>query len=91
MATDPAVVFDTVSREFARALRRPLAGAARLREHLRDVGAHRDGRPRLGLRTLSDAARVSGQLRAGFTADFIGLPDGLPALRRVYGLAPTPA
>ncbi|MCC6992160.1 MAG: ABC transporter permease subunit, partial [Acidobacteria bacterium] len=43
---------------------------------------------RLGLRTLSDAARVSSQLRAGFTADFIGLPDGLPALRRVYGLAP---
>ncbi len=43
---------------------------------------------RLGLRTLSDFARVSGDMRAGFTADFIGLPDGLPGLRRAYGLAP---
>ena len=27
-------------------------------------------------------------MRAGFTADFIGLPDGLPGLRTAYGLAP---
>ena len=43
---------------------------------------------RLGLRTLSDFARVSKDMRAGFTADFIGLPDGLPGLRQAYGLAP---
>ena len=41
---------------------------------------------RLGLRTLSDFARVSGEMRAGFTADFIGLADGLPGLREAYGL-----
>jgi osmoprotectant transport system permease protein len=42
----------------------------------------------LGLRTLSDLARVSPRLRAGFTADFIGLPNGLPGLERAYGIRP---
>jgi osmoprotectant transport system permease protein len=40
----------------------------------------------LHLATLSDLARVGARLRGGLTADFIGRPDGLPALRRVYGL-----
>lgn len=35
---------------------------------------------------MSDFARVSERMRAGFTADFIGLPDGLPMLRERYGL-----
>lgn len=41
---------------------------------------------RLGLRTLSDLARVSGPLTAGFTSDFIGRSDGLPGLTRAYGM-----
>jgi osmoprotectant transport system permease protein len=41
---------------------------------------------RYGLRTLSDLVRVSSQLAAGFTADFIGRADGLPGLSRVYGM-----
>jgi osmoprotectant transport system permease protein len=40
----------------------------------------------LHLTTLGDLARVGGRLRGGLTADFIGRPDGLPALARVYGL-----
>jgi osmoprotectant transport system permease protein len=40
------------------------------------------------LRTLSDLARESTHLRAGFTADFIGRSDGLVGLSRVYGLHP---
>jgi osmoprotectant transport system substrate-binding protein/osmoprotectant transport system permease protein len=40
----------------------------------------------LGVRTLSDLARVSARLRAGFTPDFIGRPDGLPGLERTYGI-----
>lgn len=43
---------------------------------------------RLHLRTLSDLARESSHITAGFTADFIGRADGLAGLRRVYGLAP---
>jgi osmoprotectant transport system permease protein len=40
------------------------------------------------LRTLSDLARESAHLTAGFTADFIGRSDGLVGLSRVYGLHP---
>ena len=38
----------------------------------------------LHLATLSELARVSTGLRAGFTADFIGRPDGLPGLQQAY-------
>lgn len=37
------------------------------------------------LRTLTDLARESSKLNAGFTPDFIERPDGLPGLLRVYG------
>jgi osmoprotectant transport system permease protein len=37
------------------------------------------------LRTLTDLARESSKLDAGFTADFIERPDGLPGLVRAYG------
>ena len=43
---------------------------------------------RYRLRTLSDLARESPNLTAGFTADFIGRSDGLVGLSRVYGLRP---
>lgn len=38
-----------------------------------------------GLRTLSDLARASPDLTAGFTPDFIGRPDGLVGLEAAYG------
>ena len=41
----------------------------------------------LGLRTLTDLARVAGRLTAGLTPDFIGREDGLPGLSRAYGMA----
>jgi osmoprotectant transport system permease protein len=40
----------------------------------------------LRLRTLSDLALSRYKLRAGFTPDFIGRPDGLPGLSKAYGL-----
>ena len=83
---EPAAVFDTVSREFA--------GRYDLRwlpplgfENTYAMSVRTETANRLGLRTLSDFARVSGEMRAGFTADFIGRPDGLPGLREAYGLA----
>jgi osmoprotectant transport system permease protein len=88
MATDPAAVFDTVSREFQR--RYDVRWLAPLGfENTYAMSVRTEMAERLGLRTLSDAARVGGQLRAGFTADFIGLPDGLPLLQKAYGLAPS--
>ena len=52
------------------------------------IAVRRETAERLSLRTLADLARVSAQLRAGFTADFIGRPDGLVGLDRVYGIRP---
>ena len=40
----------------------------------------------LGVRTLSDLARVAATLRAGLTPDFIGRADGLPGLGSAYGI-----
>jgi osmoprotectant transport system permease protein len=40
------------------------------------------------LRTLTDLARASPRLQAGFTPDFIGREDGLEGLRTAYGLRP---
>ena len=86
-ARDPAVVFDAVSREFARQFdARWLAPLGF--ENTYAMSIRTEMAERLGVRTLSDFAKVSGEMRAGFTADFIGLPDGLPGLRAAYGLAP---
>ncbi len=41
----------------------------------------------LGLHTLSDLARVSSRLVAGLSPDFIGRADGLPGLRKAYGMS----
>jgi osmoprotectant transport system substrate-binding protein len=40
---------------------------------------------RYHLRTLSDVSRAAPQLRLAVPAEFVNRPDGLPALRRVYG------
>jgi osmoprotectant transport system permease protein len=50
------------------------------------IAVRRETAERLGLRTLSDLARVAPRLTAGLTPDFIGRPDGLPGLRRAYGM-----
>ena len=41
---------------------------------------------RLGLKTVSDAAKVSGQWRAGFGQDFMSRTDGYPGFAKTYGL-----
>ena len=51
------------------------------------IAVRRETATRYQLRTLSDLARVGGELTAGFTSDFIGRPDGLDGLSREYGLS----
>jgi osmoprotectant transport system permease protein len=51
------------------------------------IAVRRETAESLGLRTLTDLARVGDRLVAGFTPDFIGRPDGLAGLRAEYGLA----
>lgn len=38
------------------------------------------------LSSISDLASVAGNLKAGFTAEFVERPDGFPGLRKEYGL-----
>jgi len=52
------------------------------------IAVRRETARRHRLATLSDLARASPELTAGLTPDFIGRPDGLPGLRRAYGLRP---
>ncbi|MEP6689974.1 MAG: glycine betaine ABC transporter substrate-binding protein [Gemmatimonadaceae bacterium] len=83
---DQAAVFDTVSRVFgARWGVRWLAPLGF--ENTYAMAVRRGTSDSLGLRTLSDLARVAPTLRAGFTPDFIGRADGLPGLAKAYGLA----
>ncbi len=87
LASDARLVFAHVAREFA------------TRYHMRwlpplgfqnsyAIAVRRNTAAQYHLRTMSDLARESGQLVAGFTADFIGRPDGLAGLARVYGVRP---
>ena len=50
------------------------------------IAMRRSSADSLGLRSLSDLARVAGTLRAGLTPDFIGRADGLPGLADAYGI-----
>lgn len=50
------------------------------------IAVRRETADRLSLHTLTDLAREAPQLKAGFTADFIGRADGLPGLVSAYGL-----
>jgi osmoprotectant transport system permease protein len=50
------------------------------------IAVRRSTADSLHLETLTDLGRSGSGLRGGFTADFIGRPDGLPGLVRVYGV-----
>jgi osmoprotectant transport system permease protein len=50
------------------------------------IAVRRETATRYRLATLTDLARVSPQLVAGFTADFIGRSDGLAGLSPAYGM-----
>jgi len=84
---DARAVFGRVSREFEARWGvhwLPPLGF----ENTYAIAVRRETARRYGLRTLSDLARASPNLTAGFTPDFIGRPDGLPGLTRAYGLHP---
>jgi osmoprotectant transport system permease protein len=84
---DPRAVFAHVAKRFA--------GEYRVRwlpplgfQNTYAIAVTRATASKYHLRTLSDLARESSHLTAGFTADFIGRSDGLVGLSRVYGLRP---
>ncbi|MBA3343027.1 MAG: ABC transporter permease subunit [Gemmatimonadaceae bacterium] len=87
IAKDPRAVYSHVSRRFA-----DLYGVRWLPplgfENTYAIAVRRETATNLRLNTLTDLARESAELTAGFTADFIGRPDGLAGLERAYGLRP---
>jgi osmoprotectant transport system permease protein len=87
LASDPRLVFRHVAREFqSRYGVRWLPPLGFQNSYA--IAVRRNTAARYHLRTLSDLARESGHLVAGFTADFIGRSDGLAGLTRVYGVRP---
>lgn len=87
LAADPRAVFAHVAREFeSRYGMRWLPSLGFQNTYA--IAVRRETAQRYNLRTLSDLARESPLLTAGFTADFIGRSDGLVGLSRVYGLHP---
>jgi len=87
VAADPRAVFAHVARRFANLYHvrwLPPLGF----QNTYAIAVTRSTAARYHLRTLSDLARESPHLTAGFTADFIGRSDGLVGLSRVYGLRP---
>src|SRR6267378_4417532 len=87
LTADPRAVFAHVARRFADLYRvrwLPPLGF----QNTYAIAVTRSTANRYHLRTLSDLARESPHLTAGFTADFIGRSDGLVGLSRVYGLRP---
>jgi osmoprotectant transport system permease protein len=87
VAADPQAVFAHVARRFAALYHvrwLPPLGF----QNTYAIAVTRSTASRYHLRTLSDLARESPHLTAGFTADFIGRSDGLVGLSRVYGLKP---
>jgi osmoprotectant transport system permease protein len=84
---DPRAVFAHVTRRFADEYKvrwLPPLGF----QNTYAIAVTRATAAKYRLRTLSDLARESSHLTAGFTADFIGRSDGLVGLSRVYGLRP---
>ncbi|MDQ2932526.1 MAG: ABC transporter permease subunit [Gemmatimonadota bacterium] len=87
LASDAQFVFAHVAREFTSRYGMrwlPPLGF----QNAYAIAVRRNTAAQYHLRTLSDLARESAHLTAGFTADFIGRPDGLAGLARVYGVRP---
>ena len=87
LASDPRLVFAHVARAFAsRYGMRWLPPLGFQNSYA--IAVRRNTAAQYHLRTMSDLARESSHLVAGFTADFIGRPDGLAGLERAYGVRP---
>jgi len=85
LARDPRAVYEHVARVSAQRFGvrwLPPLGF----QNTYAVAVRRATAEKYHLRSLSDLARESPLLVAGFTPDFIGRADGLPGLERVYGL-----
>jgi osmoprotectant transport system permease protein len=83
-SNDPQEVYRRVAAEYAKrfhvAWLKPLGF-----NNTFAIFVRRDDAEKFHLRTVSDAARVSAQWRAGFGQDFMSRPDGYQGFARAYG------
>ena len=85
VGADPAAVFEQVHSEYANRYGLEVLPSLGFNNTFAIVIRGEDAR-RLGLKTISDAARVTPQWRAGFGYEFSERPDGFPGLAQAYGL-----
>ncbi len=83
--SDPEAVYRRVSEEYARQFQVELGEPLGF-ENTFAILVRREEAQRLGLKTISDAARYTSNWRAGFGYEFMERADGFPGLSRVYGL-----
>jgi osmoprotectant transport system substrate-binding protein len=85
VAADPAAVFEQVRSGYANRYGLEVLPSLGFNNTFAIVIRGEDAR-RLGLKTISDAARVAPQWRAGFGYEFSERPDGFPGLAQAYSL-----
>lgn len=82
---EPATVFERVRSGYAKRFHFAVLPSLGFNNTFAIVVRGADAR-RLGLKTISQAARYTRQWRAGFGYEFMERPDGYQGLARVYGL-----
>ncbi|HWG58879.1 MAG TPA: glycine betaine ABC transporter substrate-binding protein [Candidatus Acidoferrales bacterium] len=82
---DPQAVFARVQREYKQRFALEVMPSLGFENTFAIVIRGADAR-RLGVKTISQAARYSSQWRAGFGYEFMSRPDGYPGLAKTYGL-----
>jgi osmoprotectant transport system permease protein len=83
--TDPQEVYRRVKSDYASRFKLELTEPLGFNNTFAILIRGEDAK-RFGLKTVSDASRVSAQWRAGFGQDFMSRADGYPGLTRTYGL-----
>jgi osmoprotectant transport system permease protein len=83
--TDPKAVYDQVKREYLQQFNVEVSPPLGFDNTFAILVRGDDART-LNLKTVSEAAKYSGQWQAGFGHDFMIRPDGYPGFSRTYGL-----
>jgi osmoprotectant transport system substrate-binding protein/osmoprotectant transport system permease protein len=83
--TDPKAVYDQVKREYAQQFQVEVSPPLGFDNTFAILVRGEDAR-RLGLKTISDAAKHTRQWQAGFGHDFVVRPDGYPGFSKTYSL-----
>ena len=81
---DPQEVYSRVKAEYARRFNLVLADPLGFNNTFAILVRQEDAQ-KLHLKTVSDAAKVAAQWRAGFGQDFMSRADGYPGFARAYG------